>query len=414
MRPGGSRTITLPIPDSVGDHADASDTRVHHANNPSLTGNNVDRISGFPSMVSLPSTAVISNSATNTLGASLPMQGIQPHAVCMGSKAPASLTSVLPEVASEKPPQKLSYADAVTNRNRENISNETIQAMKPVRKGQYLTVTVDENLYKGGVSELRDSLIGRIIHVKGDKPLAHEALITHLGDHWNIRTPWNMIPIGEGYYSIQFSCDEDREHIFSRRSWQLKSGVLRLQRWVLDFNPYRVTTSVVQAWIRISELSLEYWNKHIIMALASAVGTIIKIDDRMLNRTMGRIVFVLVKLDLKQDREEYHMFERAGHCSFVGVQYERLPEFCKFCNVLGHATGLCVGANSRSKSGKATTNKGDDPKEYSKSTVGGTNQWVQRTFHAIPEVEVDRDKPKSSGEDTVAVVICQNSFVVLT
>ncbi|KAL8556586.1 hypothetical protein ACS0TY_004150 [Phlomoides rotata] len=220
--------------------------------------------------------------------------------------------------------------------------------MKPVHKGMYLTVMVDEQLYKEGVSELRDSLIGRIIHVHGDKPLTHEALVTRLGDVWGINTQWSLTPLGEGYYNIRFSCDTDREKIFARRLWQLKSGLLRLQRWVLDFNPFRVNTSVVQTWIRISELPLEYWNKHIITALASAVGTIIKIDERTLSRTMGRFARVLVELDLKHDREETLMFKHDGHCSFVSIQYERLTEFCKFCSVIGHTTGHC-GEDSRKK-----------------------------------------------------------------
>ncbi|KAL8465781.1 hypothetical protein ACS0TY_035037 [Phlomoides rotata] len=241
----------------------------------------------------------------------------------------------------------MSYAKAVPGHKLEDISTESLQAMKPVRKGMYLTVTVDENLYKDGVSELWDTLVGRIIHVRGDKPLPHDALIKMLGDMWEIRTSWSLIPLGEGYYSIRFSCDEDRERIYARRSWQIKPGLLRLQCWVPDFNPFRVNTSVVQAWIRILELPLEYWNKHIIIALASAVGTVIKIDERTMNRTMGRFARVLVELDLKHDREETLMFEREGHCSFVSVQYERLLKFCKFCSVIGHATGHFGGNTSR-------------------------------------------------------------------
>ncbi|KAL8503104.1 hypothetical protein ACS0TY_022012 [Phlomoides rotata] len=331
------------------------------------------------------------------------IMGTQPHAACMGSMGgtssdPSTVPSpiIQTEVTTAKPLQKLTYAGAVVNRNREEISTEVIQAMKPIRKGQYLTVKVDESLYKKGVSELRDSLIGRIINVKGDKPLGHEALVTRLGDLWNIRTPWSMIPIGEGYYSIQFSCDEDRERIFARRSWQLKP-----------------------AWIRISELPLEYWNKHIIIALASSVGTVIKIDGQTLGRTMGRFAHVLVELDLKQDREEFLMFERAGHCSFVGIHYEHLLDFCKFCNIIEHATRYFGGHNSRSKYGKAvaylttTLPKGDDPKDPSKGTVGGTKQWVQRTFHTAPEGESDRYRPKGSEDGSRVEIPCHNSFDVL-
>ncbi|KAL8477320.1 hypothetical protein ACS0TY_029571 [Phlomoides rotata] len=68
--------------------------------------------------------------------------------------------------------ERISYANAVMNHKPEEISSDSLQVMKPVRKGMYLMVTVDENLYKAGVSELQDSFIGRMIHVCGDKPLS--------------------------------------------------------------------------------------------------------------------------------------------------------------------------------------------------------------------------------------------------
>ncbi|KAL8466114.1 hypothetical protein ACS0TY_035284 [Phlomoides rotata] len=287
---------------------------------------------------------------------------------------PATLGEATPPTPSAAPlaPEKLSYAKALANHKPEVITAESLHAMKPVRKGMYLTVTVDEQLYKDGVSELRDFLIGRIIHVRGDKPLAHEGLITRLRGVWGIKTPWSLTPLGEGYYNIRLSCNADREKIFARRSWQLKPGLLRLQCWVPNFNPFRVNTSVVQAWIRISELPLEYWNKHIITALASAVGTVIKIDERTLSRTMGRFARVLVELDLKHAREETLMFEREGHCSFVSIQYERLPDFCKFCSVIGHTTGHCGGDSRRRKPGSEATiskSKEDRPADTGKGQV---------------------------------------------
>ncbi|KAL8486801.1 hypothetical protein ACS0TY_023476 [Phlomoides rotata] len=119
------------------------------------------------------------------------------------------------------------------------------------------------------------------------------------------------------YYNFQFSCD--RDCIFARHTWQIKLGLLRLQRWVQDFNPYKVNTLVVQVWIQILGLLLEYWNPHIITALASAIYTVIKLNERTSSRTMGRFTWVLVEIDLKQEWEEYLMIERAGHCTFFNV-----------------------------------------------------------------------------------------------
>ncbi|KAL8477319.1 hypothetical protein ACS0TY_029570 [Phlomoides rotata] len=238
-----------------------------------------------------------------------------------------------------------------------------------------------------------------------------------MGDVWDIRTPWTLSSLGEGYYNLCFSCDADRERIYARRSWKLKPGMLRLQRWVPDFNPYRVNTSVVQVWIRISELPFEYWNKHIITALASAVGTVIKIDERTLNQTMGHFARVLVELNLKQDRKDTLMFERAGHCFFVSVHYERLLDFCKFCNVIGHATGHC-GRKPRQGKEPINSKSKEDPKHKeheARGVVGGTKQWVQKTFSPdIVEGSTAGSVPaKESEMSGVVGVQCNNSFEVL-
>ncbi|KAL8484782.1 hypothetical protein ACS0TY_027180 [Phlomoides rotata] len=250
-------------------------------------------------------------------------------------------TSPIPAISHAQHVKSYAHAISATTASPTPISMDILEAMKPVRKGLYLTVAVDEGLHKQGVLELRDSLIGRVTHVRGDKPLVQAELIKKMTAIWGVRSPWSLIPIGEGYYIFQFTCGDDRERIFAKRTWQIKPGLLRLQRWVQDFNPYKVSTSVAQVWIRISELPLEYWNNNIITALASGVGTVIKIDERTASRSMGRFARVLVELDLKQDREEYVMFETAGHRSVVYIQYERLPEFCNYCNVMGHLTGNC-------------------------------------------------------------------------
>ncbi|KAL8537662.1 hypothetical protein ACS0TY_012696 [Phlomoides rotata] len=302
-----------------------------------------------------------------------------------GNQAPPEATldcatSPVPAIAHAQHVKSYAHAISAVKASPTPISIDILEAMKPVRKGLYLTVAVDEGLHKQGVLELRDSLIGRVSHVRGDKPLVQAKLIKKLTTIWGVRSPWSLIPIGEGYYNFQFTCGDDRERIFDKRTWQIKPGLLRLQPWVQDFNPYKVSTSVAQVWIRISELPLEYWNNTIITALASAVGTVIKLDERTASRSIGRFARVLVELDLKQDREEYVIFERADHRYVVYIQYERLPEFCNYCNVMGHSTGNC-GTYHNPNQGKKKSAP-SDPKVGSKTDppTGGTKQWIQHNF----------------------------------
>lgn len=35
------------------------------------------------------------------------------------------------------------------------------------------------------------------------------------------------------------------------------------------------------------------------------------------------------------------MVERTGHCTFLSLHYEWIPDYCQHCNVIGHAPANC-------------------------------------------------------------------------
>ncbi|KAL8477324.1 hypothetical protein ACS0TY_029575 [Phlomoides rotata] len=208
--------------------------------------------------------------------------------------------------------------------------------MVATSKGEFLSVTLDNLLVKRGVEELQNSLIARLILAKGDEPYPLEDLNRKLEATWNIYGGWRLVPIGRGYYNVQFPQLEDRDRILGRSSWALKPGVIRVQRWVRDFNPYKTNTSIAQVWVRLFEIPIEYFQTPIIHALASALGTVIKLDDHTRDQSMCHYARVLIEIDMKQKFEDYVMFEAEGHYSFASVKYESLPPFYNGCGIVGH------------------------------------------------------------------------------
>ncbi|KAL8509367.1 hypothetical protein ACS0TY_016537 [Phlomoides rotata] len=208
--------------------------------------------------------------------------------------------------------------------------------MVATRKGEFLSVTLDDLLVQRGVEKLQNSLIARLILAKGEEPYPLETLTWKLEATWNISGNWKLIPIGCGYYNVQLLNLDDRDKILGRTSWSLKLGVIRVQHWVRDFNPYKTSTSIVQVWVRLFEIPMEYFQTPIIHALASALGTVIKLDERTRDRSMCHYARALIEIDMKQKFEDYIMFEAEGHYSFASVKYESLPTFCNGCGIVGH------------------------------------------------------------------------------
>jgi hypothetical protein len=131
----------------------------------------------------------------------------------------------------------------------------------------------------------------------------------------------------------------------SVNSWNLAPGVLKLFAWNPDFNPSMQQQSSAQVWIRIHGLSQEYWRPKILFAIASSVGTPICLDSfsnkPMLERSFGHYARVLVDVNLSQEMRFGVLVERKDFAFFVDIEYENLPDFCTYCNSIGHHVDIC-------------------------------------------------------------------------
>lgn len=73
---------------------------------------------------------------------------------------------------------------------------------------------------------------------------------------------------------------------------------------------------------------MEFFQPKIIYALASALGSVIKIDERTRQRSMCHYARVLVEINMTKGCEQFIMFEYEGQVMFASLTYEILPPFC--------------------------------------------------------------------------------------
>lgn len=272
--------------------------------------------------------------------------------------------------------------------------------MTTQRKGEFLSVKVDDALVKYGISELTHSLIGKLSLSQGDSPYSLDALHSKLSQIWGIMGEWQLVSLGRGYYNIRFSNLADRDRVLDRRSWSLKPGMIRLQRWVRGFNPYKVNSTLAQVWVRIYEIPMEYFQPKIVHALASDLGTVIKMDERTRNRTMCHYARVLIEIDMTKGCEDYIMFESEEQVMFASLKYEQLLPFCSHCGIVGHSLDGCISVKSR---------KGEDESLNAKP-LGRQSRNKQKDEDWVPKA---RDQPQENDTPTDDVVLSKNEFQAL-
>ncbi|KAK9277679.1 hypothetical protein L1049_007226 [Liquidambar formosana] len=211
----------------------------------------------------------------------------------------------------------------------------------PIVKGNVISVTLDEDVYRESLDECRSNLIGRVLLPKGSKPIRLEDLQNKLSSLWNPQGHWLVVPFGKGYFDLHFSSVEERQRIWAFGSCNLDPGILRLSPWILDFNPEDQRNSHVQIWVRIYRLSQEYWHYKHLTAIARGIGTSLKIDDATRLRKFGYYARVLVDIDLSNPLPNTLWVERKDYGFNVELFYENLPYFCACCKSIGHLASNC-------------------------------------------------------------------------
>lgn len=253
------------------------------------------------------------------------------------------LRSPSPSVSSSSfPPQRRSIVQALTDPCNIPIN----QLPNPCLKGDAISIKISEDEYKKGLEGCKNNLHGRLLLSKGDQPIKIQDLRAKLLCLWKPIEKWRVVPLGKGFYEFSFALAEDLRSVWDASAWNLQPGILRLSQWSLDFNPSNQKITHAQCWIRIYELSQDYWRPKILFEIAGSLGTPISLDDATRNRVFGHYARVLVDVHLNEILFDRILLEREDYAFFVGIDYERLPSFCPVCQIICHSITNC---NKQSK-----------------------------------------------------------------
>ncbi|KAI5430833.1 hypothetical protein KIW84_035095 [Lathyrus oleraceus] len=71
------------------------------------------------------------------------------------------------------------------------------------------------------------------------------------------------------------------------------------------------------------------------------MGVPIAIDEATRSRLFGHYAKLLVNVDLEPDLQKELLVEREGFAFVIQIVYEKIPEFCHSCQVIGHFVHEC-------------------------------------------------------------------------
>ncbi|XP_057774856.1 uncharacterized protein LOC130993836 [Salvia miltiorrhiza] len=200
---------------------------------------------------------------------------------------------------------------------------------------------ISQEFHQRQVWSFHHALHGRLLLRKGHSPRFANDLFSELNALWHPKCSWQIIPLGRGFFTLKFSSPEDSAITFARTTWRLSTRILHLQAWVPNFDPYKAASTLSQVWIRVFNLSHEYWHPEVLSGIARHIGKPIIIDGISANVVVGQFAHILVDMDVSADVSDVLDVKCVDIVFSIEFGYKNLTYLCRSCNIIGHATSTC-------------------------------------------------------------------------
>ncbi|KAI0497209.1 hypothetical protein KFK09_020431 [Dendrobium nobile] len=253
---------------------------------------------------------------------------------------------------------------------KENIKVSELQLGNFIAEDGFTVKLHEENEIENA-EKLRNSIVIKVFG--GDPPL--RIISSELRTQWMQFGKFCLTMLGMGRVLCSFYEPEHVEAVMTNGPWFVNGRIIGMDKWTQKFSTNSLKGLTSPIWIRLPNLPLHCWDNINLCRIASMVGKPYLIDGNMYQwgrREFGRIC-VRIQLDNKLPLGVW--VEGRARRFYQRIEYERIPNFCFKCGLIGHNFEEC----KEGKEVNAKTDKVDVSENVSSEIISeesGYGPWL--------------------------------------
>lgn len=157
-----------------------------------------------------------------------------------------------------------------------------------------------------------------------DKRLSYAVLIRRLKLMWNLKGEIALTDVGCAFYVARFTSMADYDFIMTQGPWMIGESYLTIRKWVPNFVPDEEPIKKLTAWVRIPNLSVEYFDRTFLQRIGEKIGRVVRIDKNTESMDRGQYIRFCIEVDLSKPL--LSKFRSNGRV--WRIQYEGLRQIC--------------------------------------------------------------------------------------
>ncbi|KAL5850007.1 hypothetical protein ACOSQ4_008020 [Xanthoceras sorbifolium] len=193
-----------------------------------------------------------------------------------------------------------------------------------------------------GMEKLSLCLVGKLLTSKITNRDAFRSLIARI---WRTSGTLEVETVRENVYAFHFQNNSDRKRVLMGGPWNFDNAllVLEIPSGYGDFSEMSFQWS--DFWIQIHNAPLICMTKNIGLMLGERIGKVKDIDVGASGDCFGKFLRVKVSIDVTKPLKRVLRVKLDGSKAekMLLLKYERMPEYCFCCGLIGHPFRECPG-----------------------------------------------------------------------
>ncbi|KAL8139860.1 hypothetical protein V2J09_005881 [Rumex salicifolius] len=231
-----------------------------------------------------------------------------------------------------------------------------------------------------------------------------------LRELWRPNGGMYVVDLPRCFFMVCFDVETGYLNALTRGPWKIFGNHILVQARDPYFDPLMDEIVMTPVWVRVSNISMIYYHRMILMRITEGIGKLLRVDMATLKFERGRFAKVCIEVKLSKPLKGSITINEVRYF----ISYEGLNTICSHCGIHGHLVANCPKKVVNGDTGQEHAALGIEAEEGNKSSQNVEEEMdlettiMEPTGNNVVGSQLLPQTPSRRGRRVSTCLLCQH------